>query len=203
MLKIINILVICLMLSSSTEAQNTQKKTVLAIGLFTGAHSSILTFAFLQLRGDQIIGSRPVRTEVFMYTAMGYWPGIVNLGRENLFEKYGVDSCFLVYDEYGKVTGWYAKPFYDLWKIRFYEHPYDFDRLGWSQGRIKPSLYQMRFIHQHYGVKNVLTEYFYGDSLYKLLRNVQDPGWVSIYRTASNDSTTIQKDSTNNQGSGP
>lgn len=178
-----------------------KKRTVLAIGLFTGAHSSMLSFAFVTLRGDQIIASRPVRREVFMYTALGHWPGIVNLERENLFQKFGVDSCFLVYDEYGKVSGWYAKPFQDLWKIRFYEHPYDYDQPGWSQGRIKPSLYQMKFIKQRYGVKNVLTEYFYGDTLYKLLRDVQNPSWISLYKTASNDSTTQQKDTLNAGGS--
>jgi hypothetical protein len=196
MLRLINICTFLLLLGHLAQAQapSSQKRTVLAIGLFTGPNSSMVSFAFVSLRGEQIIGSRPVRPEVFMYTAMGHWPGIVNLAKENLFEKHGVDSCFLVYDEYGKVNGWYAKPFEELWKIRFYEHPYDFERAGWSQGRIKPSLYQMKYIKHRYGVKNVLTEYFYGDTLFKLLRDIQDPSWVSIYRTA--DSTTQPTDTT-------
>ncbi|MCG8576874.1 MAG: hypothetical protein MI810_18480 [Flavobacteriales bacterium] len=191
MLKFINIIILTVLVSFSTSSQVPPKKNVLAVGLFTGAHSSLITYAFLQMRGDQITGARLVREDVFMYTAMGHWPGLVNLDRENLFEKYGVDSCFLVYDEYDKVAGWYAKPFRLLWKLRFYEHPYQFDTPGWSQGRIKPSLYQMQFIKQEYGVKNVLTEYFYGDTLFKLLRDVQNPQWISLYKTA--DSTIFNQ----------
>lgn len=172
------------------------KQTVFGIGLFTSSHSQLVTYAIVTLRNGVPIGAQVVSEQQFMYQAMGYYPSIANLSKENLFEKHGVDSCFLLYNEYSKIVGYYAKPFQDLWKIRFYEHPFLFDTPGWSQGRIKPSLYQTQFIYEQYGVKNILTDYFYGDTLYKLLRDVQNPEWIINYKFASADSS----DTTTNNG---
>jgi len=164
-------------------------KTYFAIGLFTGAHSNMITFAFVKTTNGKFSGAEIVRKDRFIYTALGHWPHAANLKRENLFEKYGVDSCFLLKNGSNKVIGYYAPVFDELWKIRFYEHPYDFDQPGWSQGQYKPSIYQKEFLKKEYGVENVLTDYIYGDSLFKLLRDVQNPTWVSMYKTASRDTT--------------
>lgn len=185
-------LVIIFLLSFSyvNFAQTTgQKKTVFGIGLFTSAHSSLITYAILTLRDSTVTNALVVSEEQFMYQAMGYYPSLANIKKENLFIKNGVDSCFLVVNELDKVIGYYAKPFCDLWKIRFYEHPMQFDMKGWSQGRIKPSAYQIKFLYELYGVNNVLTQYFYGDNLFKLLRDVQDPAWVNSYKYAAPDTT--------------
>lgn len=182
-----------LLMSHSAVFAQTQvatKRNVFAIGLFTAAHSQLVTYAIVSLRGDVMIGAQILTEQQFMYQAMGYYPSIANLQRENLFEKHGVDSCFLYENDLGKIVGYYAKPFYDLWKIRFYEHPFLFDTKGWSQGQMKPSLYQADLLRKEYGVSNVLTDYFYGDSLYKLLRNIQDPAWIESYRFAVADSST-------------
>ena len=170
-------------------AQTPPIQTHLAIGLFTSDHSQMITFAFLQTRDGKIIGSRIVREIEFMYAAMGYWPNMCNRAKENLFEKNGIDSCFLDTNDAGKISGWYAQPFQDLWKIRFFENPYLYDQPGWSQGRITPSFVQREFIFERYGIDNILTQYFYGDTLYKLLRDVQSPEWISSYRYASRDTT--------------
>ena len=148
----------------------------------------MVTYAFVSMMGDNFLGAEVVRKERFMYTALGYWPAPINPERVNYFEKYNVDSCFLVKNG-SKVAGYYAKPFDDLWKIRFFEHPYDYDRPGWSQGQYTPSKAQQDFLRKQYGVNNILTEYIYGDTLFKLLRNVQSPAWVIDYRTAVKDST--------------
>lgn len=196
-MKYIYIIILTILLSGNTQAQATGvKKTVFAIGLFTGSYSQLITYAVIVLRDSTIAGVQILTEEQFMYQAMGHYPSIANIKRENLFQKHGVDSCFLIQDEYGKIVGYYAKPFYDLWRIRFYEHPMMFDTPGWSQGRIKPSLYQANFLYKEYGVINVLTQYFYGDSLFKLLRDVQDPAWIETYRFVSPDTSAT----TNNTG---
>lgn len=121
---------------------------------------------------------------------MGYWPSLVNPNRENLFEKNGIDSCFLLYNDWNKVDGWYAKPFKELWKLRFYESPFVYDQMGWSQGQYRPSVPQTTILRNEYGVNNVMNEYFYGDTLFKLLRNIQDPSWVSAYKAGISIDTT-------------
>ncbi|MEX1002662.1 MAG: hypothetical protein WDZ35_11150 [Crocinitomicaceae bacterium] len=160
-----------------------------AIGFFTSGHSQMITYAMITVYKGQIISAEVVRKDRFIYTALGHWPHPINPDRENLFEKHGVDSCFLLKNEQGKVVGYYAKPFQHLWKVRFYEHPYAYDSQGWSQGQYTPSIAQKEFLRREYGVRNILTEYIYGDSLFKLLRDVQSPAWISRYKTASQDTT--------------
>ncbi|MBD3638748.1 MAG: hypothetical protein HUJ25_15450 [Crocinitomicaceae bacterium] len=187
--KFIILLIILLGIPAKLLPQE-QRKIHFAIGFFTGAHSQMITYAFVTTFRGKIVGSQIVRKDRFIYTALGHWPHNINPNRENLFEKFGVDSCFLVVNERNKVVGYYAKPFDELWKIRFYEHPYEFDRPGWSQGQYVPSIYQKEFLKREYGLNNILTDYIYGDSLFKLLRNVQNPGWVVQYKTASRDTTS-------------
>ncbi|MBL7898703.1 MAG: hypothetical protein JNJ99_09225 [Crocinitomicaceae bacterium] len=171
-------------------AQTTGKKNYFAVGLFAGAHSSMITYAVVSYRDGQFLGAQVLTEQQFMYQALGYYPSIANINKENLFAKNGVDSCFLIKNDLNKIVGYYNKPFWDLWKIRFYENPIQFDMRGWSQGQYKPSIYQMKILKESYGVNNVLTDYFYGDTLYKLLRDVQNPVWVESYKFAEADTST-------------
>jgi hypothetical protein len=195
-------IVLALTINCNLQAQTGVKQTVFGIGLFTGAHSELITYAIITLRDSIITGAQIVTEQQFMYQAMGYYPSIANIKKENLFLKNGVDSCFLISNDLDKIVGYYAKPFYDLWRIRFYEHPMLFDTPGWSQGRIKPSRFQMEFLLKEYGIRNVLTEYFYGDMLYKLLRDVQDPVWVANYRFAAPDTTGTSDTTTASSNTG-
>lgn len=173
------------------HSQN-ETKRYFAVGIFTSGHSQMITYAFITMIGNNMVGAEIVRPERFMYTALGYWPDPkYNPNRINLFEKFNVDSCFLIKNG-NKVVGYYAKPFEELWKIRFYEHPYNFDTPGWSQGQYTPSVYQNEFLRKEYGLNNILTEYIYGDSLFKLLRNVQSQAWIMNYKTAARDTTSRQ-----------
>lgn len=146
-------------------------------------NSEMLTFGFISTRNDQIVSVQNVSRQVFMYTAMGYYPGIVNMKRENLFFKNGVDSCFLVKDEYDKIVDYYAPPIDSLWKLRYKDHPMLWDEFGWSNEPYKPAYNQMVYLDSMYGIKNVLTDYIYGDNLYSLLRDITKSDWISNYKS--------------------
>ena len=186
-IKLIGLLIV-LGVASSTFAQPI-RKTYFGIGLFTSANSSLITFAYIHTTDGKVTGAEVIRRDRFVYTALGHWPHHANLKRENLFEKFGVDSVFLLKSESNKILGYYAPVFDQLWKIKFYEHPFEFDTPGWSQGQYKPSLYQKEFLKKEYGIDNILSEYIYGDSLFKLLRDVQNPLWVNEYRFVTKDTT--------------
>jgi hypothetical protein len=82
-----------------------------------------------------------------------------------------------------KINGYYVKPFKNLWRIRYKTHPTSYDAPnGWSQEYYKPSQRQSKYIYDTYGVTNVKTQFFYGDSLYKVLRDIQNPDWISLYQ---------------------
>ena len=187
MLKLISILIFIFAINTKSYSQvDYSKKYYFAVGLFVGAHSQLMTFAIITKSGGQIIGSQIVPEQRFMYNIMGYWPTQANPERINLLEKNGVDSCFLTVNYSNKINGYYIKPFLNLWKIRYKIHPiaYDTDN-GWSQEHYKPSPAQARFLDKNYGVQNIKTQYIYGDSLYKLLRDVQKPDWIIMYSTLS------------------
>jgi hypothetical protein len=176
--------------TSFSGAQTTGKRNYFAVGLFAGAHSTMITYALVSFRDGQFLGAQVLTEQQFMFQALGYYPSIANINKENLFAKNGVDSCFLIKNDLNKIIGYYNKPFWDLWKIRFYENPIQFDQRGWSQGQYKPSIYQMKILKESYGINNVLTDYFYGDTLFKLLRDVQNPAWVESYKFAEPDTST-------------
>jgi hypothetical protein len=160
-------------------------KTYFAIGFFTSNHSQLVTYAFINVVNGHATGAEVIRKDRFIYSALGHWPSKANPEREDLFMKYNVDSVFLVYDHRNKVVGYYEVPFEHLWKIRFKENPFKYDEFGWSNGLYKPSAPQQEFLRKEYGINNILTDYIYGDSLFKLLRDMQKPSWVSSYRTAT------------------
>lgn len=163
--------------------QPAAKQTHLAVGLMMSTNSDLLTFAFLSTRGDQIVSVQNVNRQVFMYTAMGYYPGIVNMNRENLFTKNGVDSCFLVKDDFNRISNYYAPALDSLWKLRYREHPFTYDQYGWSSEPYKPAYNQMVYLDSVYGIKNVLTDYIYGEDLYHLLRDITRSDWISHYKS--------------------
>ena len=160
------------------------KKYHYAIGVIPSANSKLLSFAILTEMDGKIIGSQIIREQSFMYSIMGYWPNKANPNRENLFEKHGVDSCYLYKNYTNKISGFYAKPVSQMWKLRYNQHPFLYDiENGWSQEKYKPSPAQCKYLYENYGVANIKTDYFYGDSLFKILRDIQDPAWVSMYAT--------------------
>ncbi len=183
MFRIFNILLTIFTLSTTAYGgMDYSKKYYFAVGIFTGAHSQLITYALITKSGNKIIGSQIIREQRFMYYLMGYWPTPANPNRSNLLAEHGVDSCFLTKNYANKINGYYTKPFYNLWKVRYKIHPikHDYEN-GYSQGYYKPSGAQAKYIYQTYGVKDLKTEYIYGDSLYKLLRDIQNPGWISMY----------------------
>lgn len=184
------IILLLILISVNATGQATGKKNYFAVGLFASAQSSLITYAMVSYRDGVFIGAQILTEQRFMYEIMGYYPSIANINKENLLQKNEVDSCFLIENESRKIVGYFAKPFANLWKIRFFTHPMQYDNDGWSQGEFKPSRWQREYLGKEYGVNNVLIEYFYGENLYKLLRDVQNPEWISNYHFMVPDSTT-------------
>jgi len=147
-----------------------------------GPNSQLLTYSMITTLNNKIISSQPMNEQRFMYYILGNWPCIANPKRENLLEKNGIDSCFLTMNYSNKINGYYAKPFKNLWRIRYKIHPISYNAPeGWSQEYYKPSQKQSKYIYNSYGVPNVKTNVFYGDSLFKILRDIQNPDWITLY----------------------
>ena len=62
---------------------------------------------------------------------------------------------------------------------------------GWSHGRYKPSTKQLEYLYTEYGIQNLLTDYIYGENLYKLLRDIRQTSWIVNYSALAKD-TLVQ-----------
>jgi len=183
LLRIINLLLLTsIIISFGYKTTNASKKHHFAVGIIVGPHSQLISYSMVTTLHNKIIGSQPMNEQRFMYYIMGNWPCIANPNKENLLEKNGVDSCFLTMNYANKINGYYVKPFRNLWRIRYKAHPLSHDApKGWSQEYYKPSQRQSKYIYDNYGVANIKTNVFYGDSLYKILRDIQNPDWITLY----------------------
>jgi len=145
--------------------------------------SQMLSFAIVTTMGDKILSVNQLSEQRFMFTIMGYWPSHANPNHLNLLAENNVDSCYLITNYANKIDNYYAKPFHDLWRVRYKEHPIKYDLgQGWSQKYYIPSPIQSVYLKKNYKVGDIKTQYFYGESMYELLRNVQDTNWVDIYK---------------------
>ena len=70
----------------------------------------------------------------------------------------------------------------ELWKLRYSETPYGGQTVekGWAGKPTIPTEGQMDMLRQ-FGIKTI-NDYFYGENLFKLLKAMEDPGWVSEYQ---------------------
>ncbi len=71
-----------------------------------------------------------------------------------------------------------------LWKLKYSEYPYERrknpDTKGWAKMKYSPSPEQLRYLQRNYGIK-FITDFIYGKNLFRLLKDMQDPNWVSNY----------------------
>lgn len=183
MLRLFNFfLLFFVIISFGYKTNNASKKHHFAVGIIMGPNSQLLTYSMVTTLNKKIIGSQPMTEQRFMYYIMGNWPCIANPKRENLLEKNGVDSCFLTVNYSNKINGYIIPPFKNLWRVRYKLHPLSHKApKGWSQEYYKPSQRQAKYIYDTYGVANVKTNVFFGDSLYKILKDIQNPDWVTLY----------------------
>jgi len=69
-----------------------------------------------------------------------------------------------------------------LWKLKYSEYPYDRrdDKEGWANLTFGPSPGQLKFLSK-YGFKKSINDFIYGDNMYALLIDIQNPEWQYNY----------------------
>lgn len=73
--------------------------------------------------------------------------------------------------------------FGDLWKIRYSEYPYEGEKkmeVGWAAKMFAPSDNQWKFLTENYNY-SALSQFLYGDDMWRLLEDMQDPAWQAQY----------------------
>lgn len=196
---------IVLLMSFSSFSQNNIKYE-LGFKLMPTAGTKVVTFAILSI--DTINDNRIVKTEFFEEgTFIKFCKGLLwskaNPKKINYFDEYEIDCGIMLDDPIMKKgilsqdTMWeemapLCLPFYDIWKIKYGVHPHyssgstaipDEDK-GWAKTRYRPG-YTQTLKLQEYGVNNV-DDYFYGDGMFRLLKDIQDYEWIENYKALGN-----------------
>ncbi len=121
------------------------------------------------------------------------------------FYPVGAEYCFDPYTElHGDtlISICYFTYLDSLWKLRYYTYPYkknDSDTLGWTMNKANPWIpnsEQMKLLAS-YGMDTV-SFIIFGEGLFKLLKDMNDPQWVAKYKTLGN-GTDNQTSTTENR----
>lgn len=179
------VLVFLMSISPSKPASNSFEQHVFAIGIVANptGNDPLLSFAILSFFNGDLSSTQPLTRQTFIRMASGDWPSKANPLKEDLFLANGIETCGRYVDTITRKKVYLCDPLDSLWKVRFSEHPYVFDDTGWSKGKYKPGKRQMDFLYQEYEVSNINLDYFIGNYMWKLLRDVQDSAWVWNYKS--------------------
>jgi hypothetical protein len=118
----------------------------------------------------------------FIKIASGHWPSIYNPTQKNYFEEHKF-NCGVLKDSFTLKEYTYCTPMDSLWKLHFEKHPVNnINGSGWSNKQFNPSLSQELYLYNTYGVAHMDADYFCDTSLWKLLKDVQNPQWIENYK---------------------
>jgi hypothetical protein len=163
-----------------------ERRCELAFCLMPSASSAPVTFAILTWydktseRPDEV---RVITRHEFLTIAHGIIPSEANPKQEDLFAKYEVKDCNFEFDPLTKKANFNCSVVDDLWRLRNRNYPFKVPAppkgSGWGALPDEMSWGQLEYLGK-YGVRS-RNDYFFGENAFKLMKDMQDPDWVSSY----------------------
>ena len=181
-------------------------KEYLGFSLMPGANSTAVTFHIVKKWDDpkKPIEAVNISQQEFMRIACGFQESGANPNKENLFAKYGLIDCGFFNDTVigGRLYdgGMRCNTVNDLWRLRWGEWPFYIapprttnnspntldpqgPGPGWARKPLQPSEGQLDILRA-YGPEDPMIDVIWGEQAFKLLKDMQDDGWVSTYKGA-------------------
>lgn len=137
------------------------------ISLNVSANSGAVSYGIHKLTpdGDQEITF--VNYDTFLRQFSGNEESRANPNRVNLMELHGISR----------------ETIKELWKLRYASYPFGkSEEVGWGRENGVPTDGQMKIL-ERYGIKSI-GDVVYGDNLINLLKDMENPAWVSEYMRA-------------------
>ncbi len=136
-----------------------------AISLVSGSHSTLTTYGILRQNPDNTRQFIFLTFDTFIHQVAGSEKSLANSEKINYLEEYGIE----------------VNDFKYLWKLKYDVYPYEGNKdLGYGTELGAPSRGQYELL-KPYGISTV-SDYCYGDNLWKLMLKIKDPQWVGIYQ---------------------
>ena len=149
--------------------------------LNTSPNGDLFTTYLYTVLDGRVVGSQPIRPETFILQACGLIESTANLESIDLFEQYGIVGCSPI--EYGVINGLECRVLRDLWKLRFQGAALPGAGAGWAAEEFIPSARQQVLLQAYRTPDQPHWQGPYvGADAFRLLRDMQDPAWVQLYR---------------------
>lgn len=135
------------------------------ISLLPAPNSGAVSYGIHKLCPDGKVEVTFLNFDAFIRQFSGHEESRANPDRINYMEEYGISQ----------------ESISKLWKLRYAIYPFgDSKEPGWGRDCGVPTDGQMQILKQ-YGVEFV-GDAIYGDNLFKLLKDMENPSWVSQYQ---------------------
>lgn len=157
-------------------------RTVFGVRVAYQATGQMITMVAFFSDGKMQSHRKILSIKEFIHYASGDWPNIYNRNRIDLFQLNDVAGGIYV-DSVTQEKIPYCFSLDNLWKLRYSHSPFKGQsEEGWSQDKFLPSSQQQIFLHENYGMEHINTKFFIDTNFWKLLRDVQDPEWIEMYK---------------------
>lgn len=175
------------------EEESISANYTFAFTLQPTANSGLVTYWTVAVYNDKVVAKFPLTEKNFILQMKGEQFSKANPMGINMFDSIvKSDSCF--YQYFWQKGGCNPLSYYrldDLWTLRYNRNPEcpegctptEGMRInGLAANKTYPSDAQMEILNG-YGVYHY-TEFFYGDNMFQIFNDINDPNWVSTYEAA-------------------
>jgi len=147
------------------------------------AQGEFYTLFIYSVLNGEVVESRPIRTESFILQMAGFEESPANIEGIDLFEEYGIRDCGPRLVQGAVRSGLECLPIRNLWKLRYRDALVAGQGLGWSAEESVPSPRQQIMLQAYRSSMHPHWQGPYiGKDALRLLRDMQDPEWVRLYK---------------------
>ncbi len=178
--------------------ENTEKEWYFALRIMPSLNGKLVQTALIKHTGNQKIEIQFVPGDIWLKQIAGLESSQANPNNENFINKYlifgnkqdsaGNNKNEQTYADIEKIKVVLA----NLWRLRYSEYPYFNPEMNKEKGWAKhanekitwmPSVSQMKLLEPYHVYS--FTDFFYGEQLFKFLKDVQNRDWQNRYIQAS------------------
>ena len=145
-----------------------------AVRLVSDGHGNEEFFIVKVNSYNKIVGGDQISAQSFLRQALGKEKSKANPWKRNFFKKYRINDSSIIFS---------------LWKLRYAKNPWKTDdstnMFGWTNRSKYPFIpydSQLKILGR-YGLRNI-NGFIYGDNLFHLLKDMEDPSWIKAYQDA-------------------
>ncbi len=142
----------------------------------------LVTLFIFTVADGEVVDSRPMRPGPFILQMAGIEQSPANIEGVDLLEEYGITGC----GPSASASSHYdleCPAISDLWKLRYRSAPEPYEGSGWAAEEFRPSDRQQVLLQAYRQPQHANWHGpYFGANALRLLRDLQDPAWVRLYR---------------------